>query len=158
MIPHFFLYFSVPMLRAFFIGVIMLANSCNQTDTEQVRKPNTSWQSSDQPPVYPGCEDRESTADQWDCFQASISRAVGVFFTDNPFPLNPNAPKAVILHVIVDQRGKVQLKGMKPETDYKTREVMQIAIEKLPTVSPATKTNLGVTTQVQFRIPIQLQN
>jgi hypothetical protein len=47
---------------------------------------------------------------------------------------------------------------MKPETDYKTREVMQMAIEKLPTVSPATKTNLGVTTQVQFRIPIQLQN
>jgi hypothetical protein len=35
---------------------------------------------------------------------------------------------------------------------------MQMAIEKLPTMSPAAKTNLGVTAQVQFRIPIQLQN
>ena len=105
------------MLRAFFIGLIILANSCNQTDAEQVRKPNTSWQSTDQPPVYPGCEDRESTTAQWDCFQASISRAVGVYFTDNPFPLNPNAPKAVVLHVAVDQRGKVQLKRIEPDND-----------------------------------------
>ena len=146
------------MLRAFFIGLIILANSCNQTDAEQVRKPNTSWQSTDQPPVYPGCEDRESTAEQWDCFQASISRAVGMYFTDNPFPLNPNAPKAVVLHVAVDQRGKVQLKRMEPDNDHAIREAMQMAIEKLPTMSPATKTNLGVTAQVQFRIPIQLQN
>ena len=146
------------MLRAFFIGLIILANACNQTDTEQVRKPNTSWQSTDQPPVYPGCEGRESTAAQWDCFQASISRSVGVYFTDNPFSLNPNAPKAVVLHVAVDQRGKVQFKGMEPDNDLAIREAMQMAIEKLPTMSPATKANLGVTAQVQFRIPIQLQN
>jgi hypothetical protein len=145
------------MLRAFFIGLIILANSCNQTDAEQVRKPNTSWQSTDQPPVYPGCEERESTAAQWDCFQASISRAVGVYFTDNPFSLNPNAPKVVVLHVAVDQKGNVQLKGMEPN-DLAILETMQMAIEKLPTISPATKTNLGVTAQVQFRIPIQLQN
>jgi len=146
------------MFRAFFIGVIILANSCNQTDAEQVRKPNTSWQSTDQPPVYPGCEDRESKAAQWDCFQVSISRAVGVFFTDNPFKIDPNAPKAVILHVAVDQSGKVQMKGIDPDNDLAIREVMQMAIEKLPTTIPATKTNLGVTAQVQFRIPIQLQN
>ena len=146
------------MLRAFFIGLIILANACNQTNAEQVRKPNTSWQSTDQPPVYPGCEDRESTTDQWNCFQASISRAVAVYFTDNPFQLNPNAPKEVVLHVAVDQMGKVQLKGMDPENDHEIREAMQIAIENLPTISPATKTNLGVTAQVQFRIPIQLQN
>ena len=152
------MYFSIPMLRAFFIGLIILANACNQTDAEQVRKPNTSWQSTDQPPVYPGCEDRESTTDQWDCFQASISRAVGVYFTDNPFPLNPNEPKEVVLHVAVDQRGKVQFKALEPDNDLAIREAMQMAIEKLPTMSPATKTNLGVTAQVQFRIPIQLQN
>jgi hypothetical protein len=103
---------------------------------EQVRKPNTSWQSTDQPPVYPGCEDRESTTDQWDCFQASTSRAVGVYFTDNPFPLNPNAPKAVVLHVAVDQRGKVQFKGMEPDNDHAIREAMQMAIEKLPNNEP----------------------
>ena len=146
------------MLRAFFIGLIILASSCNQTDAEQIRKPNTSWLLADQPPVYPGCEDRESTTDQWDCFQASISRAVGVYFTDNPFQLNPNAPMEVVLHVAVDQIGKVQLKGMEPDNDHEIREAMQMAIENLPTMSPATKTNLGVTAQVQFRIPIQLQN
>ena len=146
------------MLRAFFIGLILLANACNQTDAEQVRKPNTSWQSTDQPPVYPGCEDRESTAAQWDCFQASISRSVGVYFTDNPFTVNPNAPKQVMLTVVVDQSGRVQLKGIKPDNDYEIREAIQMAIKKLPALSPATKTNLGVTAQVQFRIPIQLQN
>ena len=146
------------MLRVFFIVAIMLAISCNQTDANQVRKPNTSWQSTDQPPVYPGCEDRESTATQWDCFQASISRAVGVYFTDNPFPLNPNAPKEVIIHLTVDQSGKVVFKGVEPATDNATQEAMQKAIDKLPMLIPATKTNLGVTAQVQFRIPIQLHN
>ena len=38
------------------------------------------------------------------------------------------------------------------------QEAMQKAIDKLPMVIPATKTNLGVTAQVQFRIPIQLHN
>jgi hypothetical protein len=47
---------------------------------------------------------------------------------------------------------------MEPDNDYAIREAMQIAIEKLPIMNPATKTNLGVTAQVQFRIPIQLQN
>ena len=146
------------MLRTFFIWVIMLTNSCTLTDSEEIRKPNTSWQSNDQPPVYPGCEDRETISAQWDCFQASISRSVGVYFTDNPFSLNPNAPRAVVLHVVVDQRGKVQFKGIEPDNDLAILEAMQMAIEKLPTMSPATKTNLGVTAQVQFRIPIQLQN
>ena len=146
------------MLKTFFIGILILANSCNQTDAEQIRKPNTSWQSTDQPPVYPGCEDRESTAAQWDCFQASISRSVGVYFTDNPFPLNPNAPNTVVLHLTVDQSGKVVFKGVEPATDNATQEAMQNAIDKLPMVIPATKTNLGVTAQVQFRIPVLLQN
>ena len=146
------------MLRVFFIGLIMLANACKLTDAEQVRKPNISWQSTDQPPVYPGCENRESIAAQWDCFQASISRAIWMYFNDKPIQINPNAPKTVVLHVAVDQRGKVQLKGMEPDNDHAIQEAMQMAIETLPTMSPATKTNLGVTAQVQFRIPIQLQN
>ena len=81
-----------------------------------------------------------------------------MFFTDNPFPLNPNAPKAVVLHLTVDQSGKVVFKSIEPATDNATQEAMQKAIDKLPMVIPATKTNLGVTAQVQFRIPIQLQN
>ena len=158
MIPQIFLYFSIPMFRVFFIGAILLANSCNHIDAEQVRKPNTSWQYTDQPPVYPGCEDRESTTAQWGCFQASISRAVGMYFTDNPFPLNPNAPKLVVLYLTVGQSGKVVLKGVEPATDNATLKAMQKAIHRLPMVIPATKTNLGVTAQVQFRIPVQLQN
>ena len=146
------------MLRVFFIGLIMLANACKQTDAEQVRKPNISWQSTDQPPVYPGCENRESIAAQWDCFQASISRAIWIYFIDKPIQINPNAPKTVLLHVAVDKSGKVQLKGMEPDSYPEIREAMQMVIEKLPTMSPATKTNLGVSAQVQFRIPIQLQN
>ena len=144
------------MLRAFFIGLIILASACNQTDAEQIRKPNTSWLLADQPPVYPGCEDRESTTPMG--LFSSFDFKSGVYFTDNPFPLNPNAPKEVIIHLTVDQSGKVVFKGVEPATDNITQEAMQKAIDKLPMVIPATKTNLGVTAQVQFRIPIQLQN
>ena len=146
------------MLRALFIGILILVNFCNQTDTEKIRKPNTAWQSTDQPPVYPGCESRETTADQWNCFQASVSRSISMAFTENPLPLQANAPKSVILYVEVDQSGKVMFIGIEPDTDKAILQAMQLAIDKLPTVSPATKTNVGVTAQVQFRIPILLQN
>ena len=146
------------MLRALFIWTLILANSCNQTDTEQIRKPNTAWQSTDQPPVYPGCESRETTTEQWDCFQASISRSISLAFTENPLPLQANAPKFVTIYVEVDQSGKVMFKGVEPDTHKSILHAMRIAIDKLPTVSPATKTNVGVTAQVQFRIPILLQN
>ena len=146
------------MLRALFIGILILTNSCNQTDSEQIRKPNTAWQSTDQPPVYPGCESRGTTTEQWDCFQASISRSISMAFTENPLLLQANAPKSVILYVEVDQSGKVMFIGIEPDTDKAILQAMQLAIDKLPTVSPATKTNVGVTAQVQFRIPILLQN
>ena len=146
------------MLRELFIGILILTSSCNQTDSEQIRKPNTAWQSTDQPPVYPGCESREPTTEQWDCFQASISRSISLAFTENPLPLQANAPKSVILYVEVDQSGKVMFIGIEPDTDKAILQAMQLAIDKLPTVSPATKTNVGVTAQVQFRIPILLQN
>ncbi len=146
------------MLRALFIAILILTNSCNQTDSEQIRKPNVAWQSTDQPPVYPGCESRETTTEQWDCFQASISRSISMAFTENPLPLQVNAPKSVTIYVEVDQSGKVMFKGVEPDTHKAIFHAMQIAIDKLPTVSPATKTNVGVTAQVQFRIPILLQN
>ena len=146
------------MLRALFIGLLILANSCNQTDAEQIRKPNTAWQSTDQPPVYPGCETRETIADQWDCFQASISRSISMAFTENPLQLQANAPKSVILYVEVNQSGKVLFKGTEPATDMTILQAMQTAIGELPIVIPATKTNVGVTAQVQFSIPILLQN
>ena len=146
------------MLRALFIAILILTNSCNQTDSEQIRKPNVAWQSTDQPPVYPGCESRETTTEQWDCFQASISRSISMAFTENPLPLQVNAPKSVTIYVEVDQSGKVMFKGVEPDTHKSILHAMRIAIDKLPTVSPATKTNVGVTAQVQFRIPILLQN
>ena len=146
------------MFRALFIGLLILANSCNQTDAEQIRKPNTAWQSTDQPPVYPGCETRQTTADQWDCFQASISRSISMAFTENPLQLQANAPKSVILYVEVNQSGKVLFKGTEPATDMTILQAMQTAIGELPIVIPATKTNVGVTAQVQFSIPILLQN
>ena len=146
------------MLRELFIGILILTSSCNQTDSEQIRKPNTAWQSTDQPPVYPGCESRETTTQQWDCFQASISRSISMAFTENPLTLQANAPKSVILYVEVDQSGKVLFKGLEPATDNAILQSMQKAIDELPIVNPATKTNVGVTTQVQFRIPILLQN
>ena len=95
---------------------------------------------------------------QWDCFQASISRSISMAFTENPLTLQANAPKSVTLYVEVDQSGKVLFKGVEPDTHKAILHAMQIAIDKLPTVSPATKTNVGVTAQVQFRIPILLQN
>ena len=145
------------MLRALFIGILILANSCNQTDAQQIRKPNIAWQSTDQPPVYPGCRERNDCRSM-DCFQASISRSISMAFTENPLPLQANAPKSVILYVEVDQGGKVLFKGIDPATDKAILQAMQTAIDELPIVSPATKTNVGVTAQVQFRIPILLQN
>jgi hypothetical protein len=79
-------------------------------------------------------------------------------FTENPLTLQANAPKSVILYVEVDQSGKVLFKGLEPATDNAILQSMQKAIDELPIVNPATKTNVGVTTQVQFRIPILLQN
>lgn len=145
------------MWRELFIGVLVLTSSCSQTGAEQIRKPNTAWQSSDQPPVYPGCENRETTAAQWDCFQASISRAISMTFSKSPLPLHSKAPKSVVLFVEVDRNGKLQCTAVEPAADHTIFQAMQKAIDKIPLVIPATKTNVGVTAHVQFRIPVLLQ-
>ena len=143
------------MIRVFFIGFLVLTISCKQTD--QVRKPDTSWQSTDQSPVFPGCEVKETIPEQWICFQDSVLQRVEAFFAENPIENVNDTLASILLYLRVDHHGTILLESIEAAPSSSVRDAMQSVIDKLPKVSPATKTNLGVITQVQFRVPIQLK-
>ena len=93
------------MLKALFIGITILTSSCKQTDSEQIRKPNTSWQST----INPLCildaraEKQRLNNGLFPSIDFSID---SMAFTENPLTLQANAPKSVTLYVEVDQSGK----------------------------------------------------
>lgn len=145
-------------MRSIFLGYIFLCLlSCNQFNKTSPNKPDTSWQTSDQPPVFPGCEQHTNVEDQWLCFQKSISKLFFNALKDQPISNTLKVNDTLWLHLRIDHTGTMMLDAINETDTVSTMfQTIQKMVYEFPKFSPPTKTNLGVTTQVRVRLPIQV--
>jgi hypothetical protein len=142
------------LLGFVFLGVV----SCTHLAQTSPQKPSVSWQNTDQPPVFPGCEQEPSTEKQWLCFQQKISKLFVDFF-ENPITvdLHDMRKDTLWVHLRIDQSGNVILDAVnESDTTSDLFQMLQKAVAQFPKMSPPTKTNLAVTTQVKVRLPIRV--
>ena len=145
-------------MRSIFLGYMFVCLlSCNQFNQTPASKPETSWQTTDQPPVFPGCEQLSNAEDQWLCFQKSISKLFAKALKDQPIPNTFTVNDTLWLHLRIDHSGTMVLDAIN-ETDTISTMFQKIKkmVSQFPKLSPPTKTNLGITTQVKVRLPVQV--
>lgn len=128
---------------------------CKHLPTPTPNKPVTSWQSTDQPPVFPGCEQASTPELQWHCLQDNITKLFAEFFVDHPSVSSHLVQDTLWLHLRIDNSGTMLLDALnESDTSSVLFQDLQKLVSQFPQTSPPTKTNLGVTTQVRFRLPV----
>ncbi len=157
------------MLKNIFTAVfcLVLITSCDFF-TETAKKNSipkidtiVDFNSVDAFPLFPSCKDIPSRKKQQICFQLEMSRYI--YATLNEFKLTSNEVinDTILVKLKVNLLGKTSLSSLK--ISKKTKDLLpkfdsllKVSIAKLPTLSPAIKRNMPVTTE--FTLPIILKN
>ncbi len=136
----------------FFLSLVLVG--CKQLP--QPSMPSITWSDQDEPPIYPGCEKK---IDIWNCFETNILLFFHLKIQSNPIDKLSPYPDTVYLKLLVNNKGRINLQAIETVPDRSTEDLQhyfQSLVDQLPSVGPATKTNLGVSTQTSFTLPIRI--
>ena len=166
---YFHLWKLIFMLKQFFTLVfctIVLA-SCSYFENKSTKEPLqmvdtiVDFNSVDAFPLFPECKDIPSRAKQKICFQVKIAEYINASLKQYDLNAKEFINDTVLVKLIINSRGIASLSSVQisnkteallPEFD----SLLKVSLQQLPTLLPAIKRNMPVTTE--FTLPIILKN
>ncbi|MDG2194484.1 MAG: hypothetical protein P8K77_06490 [Polaribacter sp.] len=96
------------------------------------------------------------------CFRNTIHQQVSKSLRATPIIIKGSIDETIFVHVLIDKEGKVTLKNIESSAELKEALVhldslVRISLQRLPTLFPAIKRGIPVSTQYQLPIKIQVQ-
>ena len=152
---------KIIILVLFPFFVIQLS-SCDLFESTTVSskeiKKASSWSKKDQPPSYPECESLDKE-EQLECFQNIVSDRLMTTILEASFVASTPFEESIDLTLKVDKNGAISLVEAEIPNNVLDalpylESTIEDAIAKLPNALPATKTNVGVNVDIQFKLPI----
>ena len=152
---------KIIILVLFPFFVIQLS-SCDLFESTTVSskeiKKASSWSKKDQPPSYPECESLDKE-EQLECFQNIVSDRLMTTILEASFVASTPFEESIDLTLKVDKNGAFSLVEAEIPNNVLDalpylESTIEDAIAKLPNALPATKTNVGVNVDIQFKLPI----
>ena len=152
---------KIIILVLFPFFVIQLS-SCDLFESTTVSskeiKKASSWSKKDQPPSYPECESLDKE-EQLECFQNIVSDRLMTTILEASFVASTPFEESIDLTLKVDKNGAFSLveaeipNSVLDALPY-LESTLNDAVQNLPDALPATKTNVGVNVDIQFKLPI----
>ena len=155
---------KIIILVLFPFFVIQLS-SCDLFESTTVSskeiKKASSWSKKDQPPSYPECESLDKE-EQLECFQNIVSDRLMTTILEASFVASTPFEESIDLTLKVDKNGAFSLVEAEIPNNVLDalpylESTIEDAIAKLPNALPATKTNVGVNVDIQFKLPILIR-
>ena len=152
---------KIIILVLFPFFVIQLS-SCDLFESTTVSskeiKKASSWSKKDQPPSYSECESLDKE-EQLECFQNIVSDRLMTTILEASFVASTPFEESIDLTLKVDKNGAFSLVEAEIPNNVLDalpylESTIEDAIAKLPNALPATKTNVGVNVDIQFKLPI----
>ena len=152
---------KIIILVLFPFFVIQLS-SCDLFESTTVSskeiKKASSWSKKDQPPSYPECESLDKE-EQLECFQNIVSDRLMTTILEASFVASTPFEESIDLTLKVDKNGAFSLVEAEIPNNVLDalpylESTIEDAVAKLPNALPATKTNVGVNVDIQFKLPI----
>ena len=120
------------------------------------------WNVNDEPPSIKLCDEIVSELDRDICFKEKLIRLIYDNIDFSEIVVENNLNDTLIISILINQRGKISL--LKSFVPKKIKNHIPIidtiilkAINDLPNILPATKTNIGVQVSSSFELPIILK-
>jgi hypothetical protein len=157
------------MIKQLFILLIcsFLVLSCSYIEKNTKRAPIQKidtiidFNNVDAYPLFPNCADIPSREKQQICFQIEMSQHIYASLKEFQLSVKDSVNDTILVKLKIDSSGKTTLSNIK--ISDKTREllpqfdsVLRVGLLNLPTLQPAIKRAMPVTTE--FTLPIVLKN
>lgn len=148
----------------FFLLIFLILGCKENYDQKKIEVSSsiTKWNVKDEPPSIKLCDEIGSELERDICFKEKLTRLIYDTFDLSEILVENKLNDTLIISILINQRGKISLlksfipnkiKNQIPKIDT----IILKAINNLPKILPATKTNIGVQVSSSFELPIILK-
>ena len=125
--------------------------------------PDVNWTSSDEMPSFEVCNDLVNESERKSCFNTKIINLIYSNLSFEKIRVNDKINDTLIISLLINEKGKISLIGIKNE-DKLVNKIPELktlignSLEKIPSLYPATKTNMGIPVSSKFSLPLIIKS
>ena len=144
--------------------IIFLIIGCKYNpEKSNYSPPDVNWTSSDEMPSFEVCNDLVNESERKNCFNTKIINLIYSNLSFEKIRVNNKINDTLIISLLINEKGKISLIGIKNE-DKLVNKIPELKIlignslEKIPSLYPATKTNMGIPVSSKFSLPLIIKS
>ena len=144
--------------------IIFLIIGCKYNpEKSNYSPPDVNWTSSDEMPSFEVCNDLVNESERKSCFNTKIVNLIYSNLSFEKIRVNNKINDTLIISLLINEKGKISLIGIKNE-DKLVNKIPELktlignSLEKIPTLYPATKTNIGIPVSSKFSLPLIIKS
>jgi len=145
----------------FFLIIFLMLGCNNNYNQKQIVVPSsiTVWNKNDEFPSIISCEQIESESERNICFQQKLTKSIFDNIDFSQIEVNNSLNDTLRISILIDKDGKISLYDSQVNLKVKKQiplidSILYNAINNLPQVLPAIKTNIGVEVNSRFELPL----
>ena len=144
--------------------IIFLIIGCKYNpEKSNYSPPDVNWTSSDEMPSFEVCNDLVNESERKSCFNTKIINLIYSNLSFEKIRVNNKINDTLIISLLINEKGKISLIGIKNEDKLvnkipELKTLIRNSLEKIPTLYPATKTNIGIPVSSKFSLPLIIKS
>ena len=144
--------------------IIFLIIGCKYNpEKSNYSPPDVNWTSSDEMPSFEVCNDLVNESERKSCFNTKIINLIYSNLSFEKIRVNNKINDTLIVSLLINEKGKISLIGIKNEDKLvnkipELKTLIENSLEKIPSLYPATKTNMGIPVSSKFSLPLIIKS
>jgi len=152
----------VKIIKLLFIIFLIIGCKYNP-EKSNYSPPDVNWTSSDEMPSFEVCNVLVNESERKSCFNTKIINLIYSNLSFEKIRVNNKINDTLIISLLINEKGKISLIGIKNE-DKLVNKIPELktlignSLEKIPSLYPATKTNMGIPVSSKFSLPLIIKS
>ena len=150
------------IIKLLFIIFLIIGCKYNH-EKSNYSPPDVNWTSSDEMPSFEVCNDLVNESERKSCFNTKIINLIYSNLSFEKVRVKNKINDTLIISLLINEKGKISLIGIKNE-DKLVNKIPELktlignSLEKIPSIYPATKTNMGIPVSSKFSLPLIIKS
>jgi hypothetical protein len=150
---------------SFFLLLFILITSCDKfsfstSKNTQLLDTIVNFSSVDTSPSFKVCSSIIDKEKKSDCFRTTIHQKIGAELQKHEFTVNISISETVFVDLLINSKGEIILDTIESSDDIKAQlpqlaAILKLSLDTIPSIYPAIKRGIPVTTK--YRLPIKIE-
>ena len=144
---------------------LLLITSCDHLSFSKIKKNQVldtlvNFSSVDTSPSFKVCDSIIDKQKKSDCFRTTIHQKIGMELHKHEFSLKNPISEIVYVDLLINSKGKIILETIESSENMKIQlpklaAILKVSVASIPSIYPAIKRGIPVTTK--YRLPIKIE-